>query len=71
MHQLIEKNNKCPAASVPEKRSFTSTSKKQKNQDIVMDLIKQNVLENERLRLKFQQHGKKDSELLLADKRRF
>ncbi|PIO27683.1 hypothetical protein AB205_0054620 [Aquarana catesbeiana] len=43
----------------------------QKNQDIVMDLIKQNVLENERLRLKFQQHGKKDSELLLADKRRF
>ncbi|XP_040200488.1 uncharacterized protein LOC120932283 [Rana temporaria] len=77
MHQLIEKNNnvKCPAASgsrkfdipdqhdkVPEKRRFTSTSKKQKNQEIVMDLIKQNVLENERLRLKFQQHSKKDSE---------
>ncbi|XP_077326778.1 uncharacterized protein LOC143961386 [Lithobates pipiens] len=76
MHQLIEKNNdKCPAASgslkfairdkhdkVLKKRRLTSTSKKQKNQDIVMDLIKQNVLENERLRLKFQQHCKKNSE---------
>lgn len=39
----------------------------QKNQDIVMDLIKQNVLENERLRLKFQQHSKKDSECKCID----
>ncbi|XP_072254799.1 uncharacterized protein [Pyxicephalus adspersus] len=42
------------------KRQHSSTIKKQKNEVIVMDLIKQNVLENERLRQKFQQHRNKD-----------